>query len=88
MFSDYGVIVMYNTIQKRWLAMRLKMRRSVMGKADDRVLIYSALFLVCALLSAAGAGVLGLLSLLPAIAVVELIAQWGGRRSDRPRQQV
>ncbi len=63
--------------------MATKMRRNVMGYLDDRALIYAALFLICALLSALGAGILALASLLPAAAVVELLSRWGRRQHPR-----
>jgi hypothetical protein len=54
------------------MKMSVKPRRSVMGRCDDLVFIYAALFLICALLNALGGGVIGLLVFVPAALAVTL----------------
>ena len=54
--------------------MQIISRKSVVSRADDRVLTYSALFLVCAAISAMGAGTLAVMAFLPAVLIVELAA--------------
>jgi hypothetical protein len=44
-------------------------------RADNRVLMYSVLFLLCALMSVLGAGALGALVFLPAAFIAELVAR-------------
>lgn len=51
-------------------------RNSVWRRADSRVLVYSALFFICALLSALGAGDVGVLAFLPAAAVIEITSRF------------
>ncbi len=48
-------------------------RKRGLIRADDRVLMYSVLFLVCALMSVVGAGALGALVFLPAAVIVEFV---------------
>jgi hypothetical protein len=48
--------------------------RGGLGWANDRVLIYSALFLACALINALGAETLAVLAFLPVAVAVELTA--------------
>ena len=52
-------------------------RKSGLRRSDDRVLMYSVLFLLCAMMSALGAGALGALAFLPAAVIVELVARFG-----------
>jgi hypothetical protein len=52
--------------------MQIISRKSMVSRADDRVLTYSALFLVCAAISALGAGALAVMAFLPAVLMVEL----------------
>ena len=42
-----------------------------LSRADDRVLIYSALFLVCAAMSAFGMGTVGAMAFLPSAVIIE-----------------
>jgi hypothetical protein len=53
--------------------------KSGLGRSDDRVLMYSALFLVCAMISALGAGALGALAFLPAAVIIEAVSRFGVR---------
>ena len=59
-------------------------RRSILSRGNDRVLIHSTLFLVCALISAMGAGFLAALAFLPAAGAVE-VAAYCGRDDSQPR---
>lgn len=52
-------------------------RKGLIGQGGDRTIIYSGLFLVCALLSALGAGSLGALAFIPAAVAVEATTQLG-----------
>ena len=52
-------------------------RKSGLSRSDDRVLMYSVLFLLCAMMSALGSGALGALAFLPAAVIVELVARFG-----------
>ena len=63
--------------------MVIRDRRAVMAPADDHVVIYAALFLVCALLSALGGGWLGVACFVPVAIVMELALRWGERRERR-----
>ena len=60
-------------------------RRSVWRRADHRVLIYTALFFICALMSALGAGDAGVLAFLPAAAVIEITT--GFRRDNLHKRE-
>ena len=42
-----------------------------LSRADDRVFIYSALFLLCPILSAIGLGTVGAMAFLPAAVIIE-----------------
>ena len=74
---------MYNTISMRVNEMSVKPRRSVFGRGDEHVLIYAALFLVCALLSALGASLVGVLAFLPAVIAVEALMRLGEHGQQR-----
>ncbi len=63
--------------------MVIRDRRTVIPPADDHVLIYAALFLVCALMSALGGGLLGVACFVPVAVVIELVLRWGERREQR-----
>lgn len=52
--------------------MREILGKGGLGWANDRVLIYSALFLVCAFINALGAETMAVLAFLPAAVAVEL----------------
>ena len=54
--------------------MREILGKGGLGWANDRVLIYSALFLACAFINALGAGTMAVLAFLPAAVAVELSA--------------
>ena len=51
-------------------------------QADNLVLMYSALFLLCALMSVLGAGALGALVFLPAAVISELLARISPKTSE------
>ena len=55
-------------------------RKSGLNLTGDRVLIYAALFLLCALISSFGAGTLAALSFLPAALAIELISRYRGEK--------
>ena len=61
--------------------MLFKPGKEVLGHPDQRALAFATTFLLCALLSALGAGLLALLGFVPAAAVVDRVL----RRSDRRR---
>ena len=63
--------------------MVLKDRRVRLLRADDLMLIYAALFLVCAVISALGAGWLGVACFVPVVVIIELTQSWG-KWSDQP----
>jgi hypothetical protein len=67
--------------------MSVKPRRSVLGRSNDQVLIYAALFLACALLSALGVGVLSVLAFIPAAIAVACLQRVGPKRSESRRYQ-
>lgn len=54
--------------------MREILGKGGLGWANNRVLIYSALFLACALINALGAEIMAVLAFLPAAVAVELTA--------------
>ncbi len=54
--------------------MTVHTRRRGFWQPDQRVVVYAGLFMVCALLSAAGLGPHALLAFLPAAAVTETLA--------------
>lgn len=67
--------------------MSVKPRRQIMLRSDDHVIIYAALFLVCAMLSALGLGALlatlatGLLTAMcfvPAVLLSEMLSRRAG----------
>jgi hypothetical protein len=60
-------------------------RKGRMNWADDRILIYSALFLICALMNAIGGGVVGFVAFLPAALMIELVAR--NKRAAGPGHQ-
>ncbi len=60
--------------------MTAQTRKRGLGHPDQRVVFYAGLFMVCALLSAAGLGEHALLAFLPAAAVTETLAS--GRNRD------
>ena len=65
--------------------MIMKERGVLLALADDHVLVYAALFMVCALMSALGGGWLGIASFVPAAIVIELAMGWQrlfGRRES------
>ena len=51
-------------------------------RADNRVLMYSVLFLLCALMSVLGAGALGALVFLPAAVIAEFLARISPKISE------
>ena len=57
--------------------MLIRSGKNGLSRADDRVLIYSALFLVCALMSAIGMGTLGAMAFLPAAVIIEFALGFG-----------
>lgn len=63
--------------------MVLKDRRVRLYRADDLMLIYAALFLVCAVISALGGGWLGVACFVPVAVIIELMQSWGNL-SDQP----
>jgi len=63
--------------------MVLKDRRLRLYRADDLMLIYAALFLVCAVISALGGGWLGVACFVPVAVIIELTQSWG-KLSDQP----
>lgn len=64
-------------------------RKKGLGHPDRRVVIYAALFMVCALLSAAGLGEHALLAFLPAAVVTETLASSGKRlATDRDQREL
>ena len=79
---DYGVIVMYNTISIETSTMLNVSRRTRIPKADDRIVAYSALFMVCALMSAVGGGAWGALAFMPAAVAVEIASRSCADSSD------
>jgi hypothetical protein len=50
-----------------------KSRKSMLSWADSRVLIYSTLFLLCALISALGASSFGVAVFLPCAVAIEFV---------------
>ncbi|MEP1472548.1 MAG: hypothetical protein ABJK25_16375 [Halieaceae bacterium] len=56
--------------------MIMRERGVLLAPADDHVLIYAALFMVCALMSALGGGWLGIASFVPAAIVIEIALGW------------
>jgi len=56
--------------------MIIKDRGALLAPADDHVLVYAALFMVCALMSALGGGWLGIGAFVPAAIVIELALGW------------
>ena len=68
--------------------MILGSRRSVLSRGDDRVLIYSALFLICAFISALGAGAVGAVSFLAAAVAIEFAAHHGKSHSRHSKKQI
>jgi len=63
--------------------MVLKDRRVRLLPADDHMLIYAALFLVCALMSAMGGGWLGVACFVPVAFIIELTLSWGKLHDQR-----
>jgi len=53
--------------------MFLKSRKSLLSLVDNRVLVYSTLFLVCALISALTPGNIGLAVFLPCAFMIEYV---------------
>jgi len=64
--------------------MSIKPRKQLLARSDDRVMIQAALFLACAVLSAAGMGALALWCFLPAALLVEVL---GGVAPDGQRRR-
>lgn len=73
---------MYNTISIEISKMLSESRRLTVTKTDGRIVIYSALFMLCALLSAVGGGAWGALAFMPAAVVVEIASRGSAGSSD------
>ena len=58
--------------------MMIRPGKRSLGHADRQVLLYAAMFLFCAIISALGAGQLALLLFLPAAAGIEYLRQRDG----------
>ena len=63
--------------------MSVKPRRQILLRSDDRTVIYAGLFLVCAMLSALGAGTLALLCFLPVAVLFEGLVALSPRKPSR-----
>jgi hypothetical protein len=57
--------------------MALRTRRNLLSRVDARVLGYSGEFLLCALVSALGAGVTGVLAVVALVGTLELMLHRG-----------
>jgi len=86
-FFKYSVIVMYNTISKEIVPMLNTLKRARRPQADGRIVKYSALFMVCALMSAVGGGVWGALAFMPAAIAVEIVSCTSASVSDEDPSQ-
>ncbi|MEH6568580.1 MAG: hypothetical protein V7709_05865 [Halioglobus sp.] len=64
--------------------MRENLGKLGLGWANDRVLIYSALFLACAFINALGAETIAVLAFLPAAVAVELRAANTAKSEGNP----
>ena len=66
---------MYNTISIEISTMFNASRRARIPRADNRIVAYSALSMVCALMSAVGGGAWGALVFMPAAVAVEIASR-------------
>lgn len=63
--------------------MNVKPGKQILIRGDDRIVVHAALFLICAVLSAAGLVALALWCFLPSALLIEMLSGAGSRDQHR-----